>query len=128
VIARIGGCRVVVTGSYHGAVFALSQGIPAVAIVKSRYYLAKMAGVAHEFGAGCHIVSLDDGDMAAALTGAISRAWEEADTVREPLLRAAADQIRRGRSAYARLALCEGLRPPAAVRLPLQPSSSTMSD
>ncbi len=28
VIERVGECRVVVTGSYHGAVFALAQGIP----------------------------------------------------------------------------------------------------
>ena len=103
VIRRVGTCRVVVTGSYHGAVFALSQGIPVVAIVKSRYYLQKMAGVAHEFGTGCHIVNLDDDDVSTRLSEAISRAWAEADGVREPLLQSAVDQIRRGRSAYARL-------------------------
>jgi colanic acid/amylovoran biosynthesis protein len=103
VIRRVGTCRVVVTGSYHGAVFALSQGIPVVAIVKSRYYLQKMAGVAHEFGTGCHIVNLDDDGVSTRLSEAISRAWAEADGVREPLLKSAVDQIRRGRSAYDRL-------------------------
>ncbi len=103
VIRRVGNCRLVVTGSYHGAVFALSQGIPVVAIVKSRYYLHKMAGVAHEFGTGCHILNLDEDDVSTRLSEAISRAWAEADGVREPLLQAAVDQIRRGRSAYARL-------------------------
>jgi colanic acid/amylovoran biosynthesis protein len=103
VINRVGQCRLVMTGSYHGAVFALSQGIPAVALVKSRYYLNKMAGVAHEFGTGCHIVSLDEADVATRLADAVARAWNEADDVREPLLQSAVDQIRRGKSAYARL-------------------------
>jgi colanic acid/amylovoran biosynthesis protein len=117
VIARIGGCRVVVTGSYHGAVFALSQGIPAVALVKSRYYHAKMAGVAHEFGTGCHIVGLDENDVPRAVSDAIARAWAEADAVREPLLQSAADQVRRSRSAYARLG--ELLADGASCRAPV---------
>jgi colanic acid/amylovoran biosynthesis protein len=109
VIKRVGKCRVVVTGSYHGAVFALAQGIPVVAIVKSQYYLNKMAGVAHEFGTGCQIVSLDEHGVGERLTDAISRAWSEADEVREPLLRAAENQIQRGKSAYLRLrALVDG--------------------
>ena len=45
VIDRVGECKVVVTGSYHGAVFALAQGIPVVALVKSPYYVNKMAGL-----------------------------------------------------------------------------------
>ena len=104
VIDRVGDCRVVVTGSYHGAVFALAQGIPTVALIKSPYYAAKMAGVADQFGLGCELVSLDRPDLSSALRAAIDRAWDSADRVREPLLRAAADQVRRGRAAYARLA------------------------
>ena len=42
VIERIAECRVMVTGSYHGAVFALAQGIPVVALARSPYYVAKM--------------------------------------------------------------------------------------
>src|SRR6266545_1092961 len=37
-IDRVSSCRVVVTGSYHGAVFALAQGIPAVCVAASTYY------------------------------------------------------------------------------------------
>jgi colanic acid/amylovoran biosynthesis protein len=106
VIKRVGTCRLVVTGSYHGAVFALAQGIPVVALVRSCYYLNKMAGVAHEFGIGCHIVALDEDDVSARLCDAIDRAWAEADAVREPLLRSAQNQINRSRSAYARLREC----------------------
>ena len=38
VIRRVGECRVVVTGSYHAGVFALSQGIPVVGLSCSDYY------------------------------------------------------------------------------------------
>ena len=62
-----------------------------------------MAGVAQEYGTGCHIVNLDEDDLSTRLSEAISRAWAEADGVREPLVLSAVDQIRRGRSAYARL-------------------------
>ena len=103
VIDRIGECRVVVTGSYHGAVFALAQGIPVVALVKSTYYMNKMAGLRHQFGIGCEIVRLDADDLSERIREAIDRAWADAEHVRAPLLVAAADQIQRGRSAYARL-------------------------
>jgi colanic acid/amylovoran biosynthesis protein len=103
VINRIGECRVMITGSYHGAVFALAQGIPVVALARSQYYVDKMAGVADQFGIGCEIVRLDADDLHGRLRAAIDRAWADADRVREPLLTAAADQIRRGRDAYNQL-------------------------
>jgi polysaccharide pyruvyl transferase WcaK-like protein len=103
VIDRIGKCRVMVTGSYHGAVFALAQGIPAVALANSTYYLDKMAGLADQFGVGCEVVRLDEADVSVRLESAIDRALAQADAVQGPLLRAAVDQIERGRSAYARL-------------------------
>jgi colanic acid/amylovoran biosynthesis protein len=103
VIERIGGCRVMVTGSYHGAVFALAQGIPVVALARSRYYVDKMTGLAHQFGLGCEIVGLDGSGAPARLVAAIDRAWADADRVRAPLLERAAEQIRSGRAAYQRL-------------------------
>jgi colanic acid/amylovoran biosynthesis protein len=103
VIDRIGECRVVVTGSYHGAVFALARGIPAVALVKSPYYAAKMTGLADQFGLGCDVVRLDAADLKTTLRDAIDRAWDSADQVEGPLLEAAAAQVRRGRTAYGRL-------------------------
>jgi colanic acid/amylovoran biosynthesis protein len=103
VIDRIGECRVVVTGSYHGAVFALAQGIPVVALVKSTYYANKMTGLAQQFGVGCELVRLDEDAVAERLGAAIDRAWADADGVRARLLGAATDQIERGRMAYARL-------------------------
>ena len=46
---RIGRCRVVVTGSYHAAVFALAQGIPAVGLTQSAYYDVKFEGLRDQF-------------------------------------------------------------------------------
>ena len=103
VIARVGECRVVVTGSYHGAVFALAQGIPGVALAKSPYYVNKMAGVAEQFGTGCEIVRMDVDGWPQELEQAIGRAWDSAGRLREPLLAAAGDQIARSRAAYQRL-------------------------
>ncbi len=103
VIRRIGECRVVVTGSYHGAVFALAQGIPVVALVKSDYYANKMLGVQQQFGVGCEVVRLDDQALPERVEGAIDRAWADAERVRAPLLASARDQIGRSREAYARL-------------------------
>jgi colanic acid/amylovoran biosynthesis protein len=103
VIERIGGCRVMVTGSYHGAVFALAQGIPVVALARSRYYVDKMTGLAHQFGLGCEVVGLDGSDLSARLVAAIDRGWADAERVRAPLLERAAAQIKSSRAAYLRL-------------------------
>lgn len=55
---RIGRCRIIVTGAYHVAVFALSQGIPVVGLSTSRYYDDKFEGLAAMFGAGVELVRL----------------------------------------------------------------------
>jgi polysaccharide pyruvyl transferase WcaK-like protein len=116
-IDRIAECRVMVTGSYHGAVFALAQGIPVVALAKSPYYVDKMAGVGAQFGVGCEIVRLDRPDLAERIRSAIDRAWADAERLREPLLASAADQIHRSRAAYATLRSLSGAIPPLAARL-----------
>ena len=103
VIDRIGECRIMVTGSYHGAVFAMAQGIPVVALANSPYYLHKMTGLADQFGVGCEVVQLDQPKVATRLRTAIDLTWSDADRVGPPLLRAAAAQIQRSRSAYALL-------------------------
>jgi polysaccharide pyruvyl transferase WcaK-like protein len=111
VIDRIGDCRVVVTGSYHGAVFALAQGIPVVALARSQYYVNKMAGVLEEFGGGGELIELnrdEDQTLVSRLRTAIDRAWADADRLRAPLLASARDQIARGRQAYARCRLLVG--------------------
>jgi len=59
-IKKVGRCRLVVTGAFHAAVFALAKGIPAIGLVKSDEYRIKFAGLADEFGQGCKVIDLDD--------------------------------------------------------------------
>ena len=103
VIRRISDCRLVVAGSYHAGVFALSQGIPAVTIVESQYYANKFEGLAAQFGCGYAVQRADDPQFAGHLSAAVDRAWRESDLVRPELLNAAERQIAAGREAYARL-------------------------
>lgn len=101
-IDRVARCRVVVVGSYHAAVFALSMGLPAVCIASSPYYVDKFNGLAAQFGVGCHVELLGD-RFEERLNVAIEAAWSEADDVRDRLLRAAERQIAAGCEAYHRL-------------------------
>lgn len=100
VIRQAGRCRIVVTGAYHAAVFALSQGVPAVCLARSRYFMDKFLGLADQFGSGCHLVLLDEPDLPARLEQVMEQAWREAPAVRDALCRAAARQIERGQAAY----------------------------
>jgi polysaccharide pyruvyl transferase WcaK-like protein len=115
VIAAAGRCRLVVTGAYHAAVFALAQGVSAVCLAGSEYYLDKFAGLAELFGPGCEVVNTGPGDSIPALIEAMERAWTSADERRSGLQTAALRQIACGRAAYARLPTVVG-QPVAADR------------
>jgi polysaccharide pyruvyl transferase WcaK-like protein len=119
VARQVSRCRVLVTSAYHLAVFALSQGIPAVGITASRYYDDKFYGLAGMFGAGLRVVNLDDTDLERTLTTAIRDLWEDAPALRDPLQRKAIEQIDTARAAVDRVfRLVEDTRtaPPAAAR------------
>jgi colanic acid/amylovoran biosynthesis protein len=92
VIHQAGRCRVVVTGAYHAAVFALAQGIPVVCLANSPYYGAKFLGLEDQFGLGCETVFLNDPDVFRKTDAAIERAWQSAENVRVPLQQAAHKQ------------------------------------
>ncbi len=96
-------CRVVITGAYHAAVFALSQGIPTVCIARSPYVLDKMHGLADLFGQGCRVIELDAPNCLDALTAATSDVWDAADELRPSLLDAARTQVALGHEAYRRI-------------------------
>lgn len=100
---RTARCRIVVTGAYHAAVFALAQGIPAVCLSNSDYYSAKFAGLKKSYPRGCWSLSLGHSDLKERLSVAIDEAWESADSVREYLVNSTADQLEAGRNAYRRL-------------------------
>jgi polysaccharide pyruvyl transferase WcaK-like protein len=103
-IERIRSCRVVVTGSYHAAVFALAQGIPAICVFNTEYYGNKFRGLADEFGAGCIAIDKSRPEFVEVLVASIDTLWARADQMRPSLLRAAAAQISAGDEAYSRLA------------------------
>jgi colanic acid/amylovoran biosynthesis protein len=100
VIAQVARCRVVLTGAYHAAVFALAQGIPVVCLTRSRYSSDRFLGLAAQFGCGCQVVSLDDSNLAGRIVEALTQAWDEAPRLREPLLAASVRQIAAGHAAY----------------------------
>ncbi|BAZ22589.1 hypothetical protein NIES4073_34740 [Kalymmatonema gypsitolerans NIES-4073] len=103
VIEQVGRCRVVVTGSYHAGVFALSQGTPVIGLAKSQYYKDKFFGLADQFGCGCEILLLDDKELEEKLIAAIHHSWQSAEQLRSQLLEAAWRQIDVGHSAYKRV-------------------------
>lgn len=103
IVRTIGRCRVVVTGTFHTAVFALAQGIPAVGLARSRMYVEKFESLVDQFGAGCQVVSLDDPRLADELEAAVCSGWGEADRLRPALLATARQLVSTGYAAYRRL-------------------------
>ncbi|MFE9324759.1 polysaccharide pyruvyl transferase family protein [Nocardia sp. NPDC052278] len=103
VARQVGRCRVLVTSAYHLAVFALSQGIPAVGITASEYYDDKFHGLAQMFGTGLRVVHLNDPELEQELTLALDELWDDAAALRDPLQQRAVEQIDAGRSGLARV-------------------------
>jgi polysaccharide pyruvyl transferase WcaK-like protein len=104
VIEQVGHCRIVVTGAYHAAVFALSRGVPAVCLSSSPYYQQKFEGLRALFGEGCSVVTMDPPGLADRLSEVLETAWDRSAELRTPLRQAAAAQIQFGQAAYQRLA------------------------
>jgi hypothetical protein len=103
VIRQAGRCRLVVTGAYHAAVFALAQGIPAVCIAGSEYFRTKFDGLARSFPSGCEVLSVPDPEIGPKLLDAIRRAWQQAPQGRQRLLELARTQAQQSHRAYASL-------------------------
>jgi polysaccharide pyruvyl transferase WcaK-like protein len=106
VMRLVGNCRVMITGSYHAGVFALSQGIPTVTVAKSSYYIHKFEGLASQFGEGCEFVRLDDPELINRLYAVTMDLWDRADDIRPNLLACAGEQIMQSNAAFHRLAEC----------------------
>jgi colanic acid/amylovoran biosynthesis protein len=100
-IAAAGRCRAVVTGSYHAAVFAVAQGVPAVCLTRSSYYDAKFCGLRALFPSACFVVPIGQRDAAGRLRTAISEAWHLPLRARAAARQAASRQCDAGRAAYA---------------------------
>jgi len=67
-------CQVVVSGSYHAAVFALGQGVPVVGLSASGYYDQKFNGLRTLYPSLVEVVRLDGPDLRADLVNAVCRA------------------------------------------------------
>jgi polysaccharide pyruvyl transferase WcaK-like protein len=99
-VERAGRCRVVVAGSYHAAVFALAQGVPAVGLAGTPYYRDKFLGLEAQFGRWCRVVGADRPEEAVATAAEL---WDQAPGARDELLEAARRQAAQADLAYARL-------------------------
>ena len=97
VIRETSRCRLVVTGAYHVAVYALAQGIPAVCLHHSDYFENKMRGLSEMFPGGAQLVSLHEDNLLSRLQGALHWAWHFQG--RDRLLRSAESQVQAGRAA-----------------------------
>jgi colanic acid/amylovoran biosynthesis protein len=102
-IEQVARCRIVVTGAYHAAVFALGQGIPVVCLASSEYYVAKFQGLEDLYETGCTTIQLDQPDAGKRLADALEGTWNAADTLRAPLLRSAGLQVNQSREAYQKI-------------------------
>ncbi len=101
VLVNIRASRLLLTGSYHAAVFALSQGVPVVAVANSLHYRQKMVGLAHQFGdKGCHVVGLSEPHPSERIEAAMEELWHVAESLRPTLLACAESQIEAGLRAY----------------------------
>jgi len=109
-IGRVQRCRLVVAGSYHAAVFALAQGIPAIGLTASDYYTEKFLGLADQFNGLCPLVRLNHPSAAEELRSSINETWRSARDVQPALLAATKRQIGAGRAAYRRLHCVEDSR------------------
>jgi Polysaccharide pyruvyl transferase len=96
----VAGCRAIVTGSYHTAVSALAQGVPAVCLARSAWQEAEFSGLAAQFPGACPVVSLTEPDLAMGLRTAIGHAWHMPVADRAAALHAAEYRRGAGRGAY----------------------------
>jgi colanic acid/amylovoran biosynthesis protein len=99
-MARTATCRIVVATSYHAAVFALACGIPAVCVVATPYYGAKMGGLADQFGPACTVVPAVGEEFPDRLQSAMRSAWNAAPELRTACRTVADARIADAEAAY----------------------------
>lgn len=79
--AATGACDFVVTTRFHGAVFALSAGVPAVVIAQEDYTSGKLAGLLDFLGLPMRVNRLDDDDLPLE----VETAWKNREAQRARL-------------------------------------------
>lgn len=103
-VRRIARCRIMVTASYHAAVFALGMGIPTVCLARTEYYRGKFQGLVDAFGDVCLLVGWEGSDPLPEVGPSLVRAWGVGDEARERARGITADLVGRSRAAYDALA------------------------
>ncbi|KAA0116905.1 polysaccharide pyruvyl transferase family protein [Mycolicibacterium sp. P9-22] len=98
-IRRAAGCRAVVTGSYHAAVFGLAAGVPTVCVTNSAYYDGKFQGLAALFPGGCHIVKHGP-NLTGDIAHALDCAWDTTESTRDALHTHALAQVASAEALY----------------------------
>lgn len=99
-LKALASCQVVITGSYHGAVLALGQGVPAVCLCNSDYYRRKFSGLAGQFPGDCRLLDLSVPAERAGLADVVSELRDQAADRRADLLRSVSRHIDSSRAAY----------------------------
>ncbi len=99
-LEAISSCRLVITGSYHGAVLALGQGIPAICLAKTDYYQRKFSGLASQFPEDCRMIQMDDPEDRAVLPDLAAGLLHRAESRRAALLDMVSQQVQRSLEAY----------------------------
>lgn len=103
IIRQVMRCRVVVTGAYHAAVFALACGVPVVVFSASAYYELKFSGLAQQFSAGCTVLNTSERDFPVQLADAVEYYWVSREKFIPQLREAALSQANSAQSAFNKL-------------------------
>jgi colanic acid/amylovoran biosynthesis protein len=99
-VKQIQRCSIVISGSYHAAVFALAQGIPVIALAASDYYLAKFEGLKEQFKVGCEIINLVSDQFPEQLEQTVKSSLKIPRQSKDQLVKAAKMQTKFSQAAW----------------------------
>jgi colanic acid/amylovoran biosynthesis protein len=100
IIELVDKCKILVTSSYHAGVFALSRGIPVVAISQTDYYDEKFLGLSEMFPVGCVVLRGDDLNSSKKIYFAIKKSWNSTVSLKEKIIGYAISQNKANMDSY----------------------------
>lgn len=101
-VRSIGRCQLVICTSYHAAVLALAQGIPAICLYRSSYYRRKFGGLCDLFPAACRRIDLGRSEDRRRFADTAQQLLEDSPQRRAETIRSVQDQIDRSKNLYQR--------------------------
>jgi len=94
-------CRLVITGSYHAAVFSLARGIPVVGLTATAYYDGKFSGLEQLYPLGAvQQISFDDPTWESDLVDSAKRGWALPPELRQAIATRSTELVERCRSLW----------------------------